>query len=68
MVEAVVDINWQAVVLLLGVVGMSLGTVCFSIWILRKPNVNQAGRTIPYTSGQSEEQPTETWPMRGQAE
>jgi hypothetical protein len=33
---AVIDVSWTGVVLVLGIVGMSLLTVCFTIWTMRK--------------------------------
>jgi hypothetical protein len=54
-----VDVDWPSVVLLLGIVGMSLGTVCFSIWIMKRPSNKQS-------LVEHDEQPTQTWPMREQ--
>ncbi len=32
-----IDVTWPEVVLLLGIVGLSLATVCFTIWQTRQP-------------------------------
>lgn len=31
-----IDVTWPGVVLLLGTVGLNLGTVCFTIWTMRQ--------------------------------
>lgn len=32
----VIEATWPGVVLVLGVVGLSLGTVCFTIWTMKR--------------------------------
>jgi hypothetical protein len=56
-VTAVIDVNWPTVVLLLGIVGLSLSAVCFSIWAL-KP---QDPYPMHYMNADPEDQPTATW-------
>jgi hypothetical protein len=69
-IEAVVDANWQAVVLILGVVGLSLATVCFAIWVTRRPEADERVAPARLPEKGSDEEPTEVhpegWPTRQQ--
>jgi hypothetical protein len=37
----VIDADWPGVVLVLGVVGLSLAAVCFAIWTMSRPRVDE---------------------------